>query len=69
MDISQNGGILKDFELSTLGISPGSFIRKKRIQRAQLLLWNTSLPVKAVSLKVGFDDICYFYRVFKKLPA
>lgn len=54
---------------STLGISPGSFIKKKRIQRAQLLLWNTSLPVKAVSSKVGFDDICYFYRVFKKVTG
>jgi transcriptional regulator GlxA family with amidase domain len=48
------------------GMSPLQYILKKRIERAQILLWSSSEPVKSISIKSGYDDPCYFSRIFKK---
>ena len=50
-----------------LGISPIRYIQTKKIQRAQLLLTLNQLPVKEIAYSVGFSDISYFNRVFKKI--
>lgn len=41
-------------------------VRNKRIESAKKLLVNSNLPVYEVSLKVGYNDVKYFIRVFKK---
>ncbi len=42
------------------------YINKKRLEEASLLLLTTSLPVSQISRKVGYADVTYFCRIFKK---
>jgi len=53
--------------LNTYGIRPNKYIQLKRIERAQLLLLTTNNSLKQISEKVGFDNISYFSRTFKKI--
>lgn len=51
------------------GTSPVQFINKKKIERAQLLLFTTEMPVKEVAYALGFSDHSYFIRLFRKLTG
>ena len=42
------------------------YILKLRMERAMSLLAEDSLPIKAVAGLVGYEDVAYFYRLFKK---
>ena len=39
---------------------------KLRMERAELLLSTTELPVTEISLQTGFNNISFFIRSFKK---
>lgn len=52
---------------SEVGESPIKYIQLKKIQRAQLLLTIKKMPVKDAAYAVGFNDVSYFNRVFKKI--
>ena len=52
--------------LQTFGIRPIEFINRKRIEKAQLLLLTTQLSQENIAIQVGFTDISYFSRLFKK---
>ncbi|HWK22854.1 MAG TPA: response regulator [Ureibacillus sp.] len=41
-------------------------VKNKRIESAKELLVKTNLPVYEISLKVGYNDVKYFIKVFKK---
>ena len=41
-------------------------ITEVRIKRAKMLLSETEAPVGNIALNIGFDDVNYFSRVFKK---
>lgn len=49
-----------------LGITPGEWILRKKIEQAQRLLRTTRLPVAEVGRRVGIDDPYYFSKLFKK---
>lgn len=49
-----------------LGTSPLRYINQKKIEKAQLLLLTTDIPVKEVANELGFYDLSYFIRLFKK---
>ena len=49
------------------GISPVQYINKKKVERAQLLLFTTNKSVKEVSYMLGISDHSYFIRLFRKL--
>ena len=49
-----------------IGISPKSYIIKKRIERAKYLLENTNSAISEISNSVGYEDSLYFSRIFKK---
>jgi len=49
----------------TSGIPPHLFFQKLKIQKAKELL-ESNLTVKDTSLRLGFEDQCYFSRIFKK---
>ncbi len=42
------------------------YIKKKRLEKAKLLLKTTDLKIADISSAVGFSDYNYFLRVFKK---
>jgi AraC-like DNA-binding protein len=48
------------------GFSGNEFIRKIRLERAFLMLESGQFNVSEVAFKVGFNDLTYFGRSFKK---
>lgn len=51
------------------GLTPVVFVTKRKIEYAETLLVTTSLPVKAIAVQLGYEDMSYFYRTFKKLTG
>jgi len=49
-----------------VGLSPWEFLNRYRVQRAKELLRTTALPILEVAGRVGFSDLSYFNRVFRK---
>lgn len=49
------------------GMSPQNFLRNYRLHLAKLLLTQSPMSIKRIAAEVGFDDIAYFSRVFKKV--
>lgn len=46
--------------------SPMAYVASRRIERAQVLLVTTALPVQDIATRVGFADPFHFSRVFKR---
>ncbi|MBN1865510.1 MAG: helix-turn-helix transcriptional regulator [Victivallales bacterium] len=51
----------------TLGRTPLDFVNRRRIEQAQFLVGKGNTPLKEVADKLGFSDVYYFSRVFKKV--
>ncbi|MFI3318766.1 MAG: AraC family transcriptional regulator [Rikenellaceae bacterium] len=49
-----------------IGISPIKYIQTKRVQRAQLMMMVGGSHIKDIAYGVGFNDVSYFNRVFRK---
>jgi transcriptional regulator GlxA family with amidase domain len=49
-----------------LGISPGSYYLRLRLQSAQRLVSDTQLSIREVALRCGFDSLSSFSRAFKR---
>ncbi len=49
--------------------TPMTYQRQLRINAAKNLLASSSLPCKAVAARVGYEDICHFYKAFKKVTG
>jgi AraC-like DNA-binding protein len=56
-----------DLFSKTMGQSPIDFVNRKRIERAQFLLTQDTRALKEIAARVGFRDVYYFSRVFKKV--
>ncbi len=53
-----------------LGITPGRYINRKKIEAAQLrLLLHPGESVKSVAYGLGFDNLQYFNRLFSRLTG
>jgi len=52
-----------------LRISPLQYINNKKVERAQLLLYTTDMPVKEIAYALGFSDHSYFIRMFRKMSG
>lgn len=50
----------------SLGISPLQMVIRTKIQCAQRLLMTTSMSVALIAAEVGFKDVSYFIRIFKR---
>lgn len=48
------------------GITFSEYVMKIRLEKAKYLLVNTNDKVNEIALKVGFKDVKYFYKSFKK---
>lgn len=51
---------------SAFSMSPSMYVTNLRLQKAQLLLKNSNLPVGEISWNCGYPDQNYFSRIFKK---
>ena len=49
-----------------LGLSPWEYLVRYRIERAKALLRTSRASITDIAAQVGFDDISYFNRVFRK---
>lgn len=49
----------------TTGLSPKQYLMQIRLERAQTLLSDTSMPIDQVASAVGFNDPLYFSKKFK----
>lgn len=59
-------GFKRDFQ-AQFHISPASWIRKKRLERAAFLLRNSNKNVSEIALEVGFESISHFIKLFKEI--
>ncbi len=48
------------------GQSPVNYINRTRIEKAAVLLKKTNENITTIAIKVGFEDVNYFSRTFKK---
>ena len=48
------------------GCTPNAYITNKKMERAELLLITTDIPVKQIAHDLGYNDLSYFIRIFKK---
>lgn len=51
------------------GLTPQKYIIRKKVERAQLMLVTQETTVKNVALALGYDDVSYFCRLFKKVTG
>lgn len=54
---------------SQLGFSPVHALLSRRMREARRLLSGSTLPMKEISHRVGFDDPLYFSRAFRRLTG
>jgi transcriptional regulator GlxA family with amidase domain len=53
----------------TVGESPASYIRRRRIERAQQLMLTTRLSLAQIALECGLADQCHLTRVFRSVAG
>jgi len=54
---------------ATTGMRPHEFVLRKRIERAQRMLAETSEALVDIALSVGFQTQAHFTTVFKKIAG
>lgn len=59
-------GYISEMFRKRLGMTFVEYKEKLRITRAKELLAQTDLLIGDIAMRVGYDDMCYFARVFKK---
>lgn len=52
-----------------MGVTPGQYLTRLRVETALTLLRQTKLPIQEIAAHVGYDDALYFSRVCKKLTG
>lgn len=55
---------LREVVKASTGLTPVDVVLEARISQAQTLLAETSLDIRTISARVGYDDPAYFARVF-----
>ncbi|AJY74757.1 helix-turn-helix domain-containing protein [Paenibacillus beijingensis] len=57
--------MIKVFKKAT-GVPPGEYVQMLRHREARILLQETNLAVEEIGIRVGYPDIHYFSRLFRK---
>lgn len=52
-----------------IGCTPGKYINQKKIEKAQLMIVLDHVSIQDLAYKLGFDNVSYFNRLFKKLTG
>lgn len=48
------------------GISPMKYLTDLRMEKAKFLLSESDMPVSSIATSLGYNDVLYFSRIFKK---
>ncbi|MBN1671604.1 MAG: helix-turn-helix domain-containing protein [Kiritimatiellae bacterium] len=48
-----------------LGLSPSGYLNERRLEKSRLLLTQTNYAIVEICYRVGFNNLSYFYRLFK----
>ncbi|MBR0037055.1 MAG: helix-turn-helix domain-containing protein [Bacteroidales bacterium] len=48
------------------GETPSNYITRQKLEKAELMLATTRVPVKNIASELGYDDTSYFIRIFRK---
>lgn len=49
-----------------VGCTPIQFVIEKRLMKAKLMLASENIPTKEIAYALGYDDVSYFTRLFRK---
>ncbi|RZF59821.1 helix-turn-helix domain-containing protein [Sphingobacterium corticibacterium] len=52
-----------------LNCTPGKYINQKKIEKAQLMMLLQNYSVQELAFQLGFENVSYFNRLFKKLTG
>jgi len=52
-----------------LNSTPGKYINQKKIEKAQLLMLLENPSIQELAYKLGFENVSYFNRLFKKMTG
>lgn len=55
--------------IKTLSINPNTYLAYTRIRKAEDLLKSTDMHITDIATSVGYNDVSYFIRVFRKLKG
>ncbi len=58
-------GFKRDFE-EDFRVSPGHWIRQKRLEHAHFLLRNTAKNVSEVGMAIGYESVSHFIKAYKQ---
>lgn len=67
--VQMNRSSFCSFLKRTIGKSFFTILNEYRIESSCLMLRETTMPITDVCYAVGFNDVPYFYRTFKKLKG
>jgi transcriptional regulator GlxA family with amidase domain len=59
---------VRRFKAAT-GRQPAAYLQALRIEAAKTLLERDGAPVQSISAEVGYDDVAFFRRLFRRLTA
>lgn len=48
---------------------PLEYVKKRRIEKAQYLLESSDMLINEIGACVGLQDMAYFSKLFKNIPA
>src|SRR5690606_30840872 len=60
--------LIRSFK-KNINCTPGKYINRKKIEKAQLMLLVGNYSVQELAFKLGFENVFYFNRLFKKLTG
>lgn len=69
LNLSITTAHLNDVLKETTGFSTSSNIQEYNILEAKRLLYITDLEVREIAFQLGYDDVVYFTKLFKKLTG
>ena len=52
-----------------LGVTPGQYVLKKKMEYAKGILLYSNIPVAEVGIRTGYEDVAYFSKTFKKFTG
>ena len=66
---NQNQDYFSRLFMESTGLRPLMYIHERKIERAQYLMTTTGMSYSKIIEEIGFEDLSYFSRTFKKITG